>query len=169
MIKYDLQKMTNNSFDAAVKNLEASNNVFYEFERQLFSVSTFYFIFLATLFFFLKDYLSIDFIHLKISFWLAISFVSGSISFIMGLFGLWLDKVFLLSSARKHLAQSEKILGLIKKYNTAVMDEVPDELKDMISGMTSCKFTNLLIIGQFIFFIIMIISTLTPIIFVILK
>ena len=164
MLKHDLEKLQNNYFGAAIKNLEASNNIFYEFIHQLFSLRTFYLIFTATLFFFLQDKLNIIIFSLPIKVWFSVAIIFSTLSVILGIIALWLDKVFLLHSARYYFKKSEEVNKYIKEKDQIIVDSVPQKLEINREQMVSCKLVNYLIIFQSIFFIFTILLTVIQII-----
>ena len=163
-IKHDLQKIQNNYFKAAMKNLEASNNLFYESARQLFSLTTFYLIFIATLFFFLSDKLDTVIFCFPVKIWITLAIISGTLSIILGIIVLWLDKIFLLHSARYYFKKSQKVSDYIKEKGQIIVDSIPKDLKIEKKQMVSSMLVNILMILQISLFIVAILLTMLSII-----
>ncbi len=161
---HDLLKLHKNYFQAQIENLNASNKIFIEFIRQLFSVTTFYLIFTATLFFFLESNLDHVVWGLTVSGWIGLSIISGTASLVLGIIALWGDKIFLLKSARYYQKKSNDVLNYIKQNSQTEIKSIPDELKVDKKEMTSSAIINYLVFFQTVLFIVLIVGTVIPIV-----
>jgi hypothetical protein len=65
-IKNNLNHLANNYYEAFVKNIDTSNQSFYVMVKQIFGLTTFYLLFIATLFIFLENHLNNNYIFFEI-------------------------------------------------------------------------------------------------------
>lgn len=129
LVKQDLIKLSNNSFQAGIENIKASNEIALEAIRQLMSVTSLYLIFIATIFFLLKDNMVKTYLFLPIRVWLSSAVICSIVSLIFGLVALWAIKKHFSTIARIYLGYSKKVVDYMDEYDTLIVDNLPTSLK----------------------------------------
>jgi hypothetical protein len=163
-IGIDLEAWSNNLVDAGLKNKELSNNLHVEFVKQLFSLSSFYLIFIATLFFFLEKKLDLLVVYLAVKFWLCVAIISTTLSIITGLVALFNDRRYLLYGAEYYRNLAMKVKKYIHQIGAFQVKSIPDDLKIDQKMIAPWGPTNWIIGFQCLFFAVSIIVTIIIII-----
>lgn len=98
------------------KYIKESDRTLDKFSRQLFSLSTFNLIFIATIFVFLENRLEAVFLFLPVKLWASIGIISGFLSILAGMLSLWLEvkldrylSSYYLKEARKVEKEKDKV------------------------------------------------------------
>jgi len=156
MIKHNLQQIQRNYFEAGVENVKIGNDLVLNFKNQVFSAINLYLIFTATLFFFLATKLDTSVLEVPIKVWIGTGIIAGSVSLVVGLLALKTEHGHVVAQRKMFLLKAQKLAAYINKNKIIEIEEIPEELKTVISDndiiSKSLKAANILTIAQFILF-----------------
>jgi len=131
-MKQDLQKLQDNYFNAAVENAKIGNEILGFLLKNVFSATTFYLLFTATLFFFLESKLECNILFFSVRIWLSIAIICANFSLLVGLFALKCSHMHIVRRRNNFLDKAKKISGYMEKNKQQFVDKIPQELETVL-------------------------------------